>query len=278
LTPTRFHDLTGAAALAADHLLALAADIPLAGIEQSCKFSEGALSPQRRLLGLPIERMGSTPLQNAHAVLGLPSSALPGFQLDRQRANFFYMGFDGAGQGLSYRFYLEFPVHLASHQGSATGGNPPALLARGYKWDALNAAASTCDVTEYWWYPRLTLGQILSRVAPLQSPQDPAGAAAKALLDAAIDLARTRSSALEWVYLEATEAGGQRQSFDLNLYTAGITLAELSEPITALGQVLHIPNGDVTAFMRGAAGNTLGHVSGGLGRDGQAFLTLYHTP
>ncbi|MGC4060139.1 MAG: hypothetical protein QM749_04515 [Aquabacterium sp.] len=286
---TRLHQLTGPRAEAANRLLDLTANIPLADIERSCKFSAGTLSRERLLLGQTAALLAGTTLDAAPRFLRLPPSAKLPYMQDRLRANFIYLGFEGSAQGLSYRIHLEFPVKLAQQLDAATGQMTPTLLARGYKWDALQPERDHYDATDYWWHPRLTVDQIHMRLAALWAqqpgsdadtpsmPHTPALAAAQALVKRTIDLGRHRSNALDWQYLEVTEPASSHHSFDLNVYKADLRMAELAGEMRALAQALGIDDADVDAFLADTADATLGHVSGGLGRDGQPFLTVYYT-
>jgi tryptophan halogenase len=287
---TRLHQLTGPCAEAANRLLDLTANIPLAGIERSCKFGPGTLSRERLLLGQTAALLAGTMLDAAPRFLKLPASAKLPYMQDRLRANFIYLGFDGSANNLSYRIYLEFPVNLAQQLDQATGQMAPALLARGYKWDALQPELDRYDATDYWWHPRLTVDQIHMRLAALwaQRPDGAASAptsgdagsqavvAAQTLVKRAIELARHRSNALDWQYLEVTEPASSRHSFDLNVYKADLRMVELTGEMRALGQALGIADADMNAFLADTAESTLGHVSGGIGRDGQPFLTVYY--
>jgi tryptophan halogenase len=289
---TRLHQLTGPAAEAANRLLDLSANIPLAGIERSCKFGPGTLSRERLLLGQTAALMAGTSLDAAPRFLKLPPSAKLPYMQDRLRANFIYLGFDGGDSSLSYRIYLEFPVNLARQRDAATGQMAPALLARGYKWDALRPERDHYDATDYWWHPRLAVDQIHMRLqalwaqqpdgtagiaqAPAPDTDDQAMAAAQTLVKRTIDLARQRSNALDWQYLEVTEPASARHSFDLNVYNADLRMAELTNEIRALGQALGIADTETSVLLAETAESTLGHVSGGVGRDGRPFLTVYY--
>lgn len=281
---TRLHHLTGPTAQAANRLLDLAANIPLAGIERSCKLSQGVMSRDRLLMGQSSALLAGTSLEAAHRHLGLPASARSAYEQDRQRANFVYLGFDGSADKLSYRIYLEFPVNLAQQLDPSTAQMTPALLARGYKWDALETASERYDVTDYWWHPRLTVDQINLRLAALWTQQHkapaalaaPALSATQTLVKKAIDLARQRANALDWQYLEVTEPASLRHSFDLNVYQANVLMKELGSELAALGEALRIPKTEVDAFLADVGEATLGHVSGGVGRDGLPFLTVYY--
>ncbi len=286
MSKQRLHKLSGPAADAANLLLGLATNVPLVGIERSCKFSPGHLHRERLLLGQATDKLKQTPLYDAHVALRMPASAQATYEPDRQAANFMYLGFDGSDDQLTYRIYLEFPVNVAHHVDPATGQVSKALLARGYKWSALEGSAcGHHDVTDYWWEPRLTVDQILRRLDALWSQQTDAPTAeggmereaCRALTRHAIELARHRSNALDWMYLQATEPASTRQSFDLNLYQAELPLGELRDGLLALGAALRIPARDIDAFLATESTCCLGHLSGGLGRDGQTFLTVYYT-
>lgn len=290
LPSRRLHTLAGPAGDAADRLLALAAGVPLKGMERSCKLGAGSLSANRLLLGNTKQLIEASPLATAHVELGLPSASRAAFERDWQAANFVYFGFDGTAQALSYRIYLEFPVTLPQH--SSPDAQAPALLARGYKWNGLSTdagSAPTADTTEYWWHPRLTANQIVARIgrlwsapalgdtgSPLTESAERALGRARQIVNDAIDLARPRSSALQWTYLEVTEPGQPRLSFDLNLYSAGLTVSQIAPALRAAAAEWGIAADQADAFIASASPATLGHVSGGLDRTGAPFLTVYY--
>lgn len=267
------YDLTGPAADAADRLLALAKDVPLAGVERSCKFSAGRLDSNRLLLAQAPDLLAGTPLAEAHVSLGMPEHARADFERDLARANFVYLGFEGAAERLTYRIYLEFSVRLGPAQASMPAQAAPVLLARGYKWDALSSDRPLVATSEYWWTPQLTASQIVKRLAELTPP---GGDSANTLVLAAIDAARSRSNALDWTWLEVQEPGSPRQSHDLNLYEAQLRLDELAPSLQATAQRFSIDHACFERWLAHAGADTVGHVSGGLGRDGQPFVTVYH--
>jgi tryptophan halogenase len=76
-----------------------------------------------------------------------------------------------------------------------------------------------------------------------------------------------RVAAMERLFLEVQETDTPRQSFDLKLYDAGFTTADI--PIASLAAFFGIDKLRVPAA-------ALGHIAGGLGRDAKPFLTLYY--
>lgn len=270
----RLHTLTGAPAQAANCLLSLAAEVPLAGVEHSCKLNAKGLHANRLMFGNDRNHLMNSPLWAADRHLRMPTASRAAYEQDLARATHLYLGFEGTAESLSYRIYLEFPVDLAKHERDpGTGLVPAALLAKGYKWDALQGEAQAAAVcTHYHWYPRITVNEIAHKAANLGARIEPTAS----LLTTAMEAARQRSNALEWMYLEANEPGLLRQSFDVNLYSAKLRLRSLAPALSAACEHFGIANAAATNWLAEAGNATLGHVSGGVGRDGQPFLTVYY--
>lgn len=270
----QLHSLAGAPAQAADRLLLLAKSVPLAGVEHSCKLNAQGLHSNRLMFGNDRDHLSSSPLWAAHRHLRMPTASRAAYEQDLARATHLYLGFEGGPNSLSYRIYLEFPVDLARHaRDPSTGAVPPALLAKGYKWDALQGetqAAAVC--THYHWHPRITLGEIAHKARELGARTEPTAT----LLDAVMDLARQRSNAMDWMYLEANEPGLVRQSFDVNFYSAKLRLRDLAHALSTACEHFGIDKAETARWLAEAGDATLGHVSGGVGRDGQPFLTVYY--
>ena len=274
----KLHDLRGEPAEAADQLLSMASGIPLTGVERSCKFSPQGMLSNRLLMANTPEALRGTALERAHLALKMPESLLSDFERDWAAANHVYLGFEGSPSGLSYRIYLEFPVLLTPYMAPGAGGTRQALLARGYKWPALlsEAKASGLDsqagTSEYWWEPRLTADQIVMRLEGLGLGMLNAHPLARAAMDAA----RPRSNALDWTWLVVQEPASPRRSYDLNLYSAELTLKDVAPAIDQTAQGFGIDPAQVSAWLETFGHQTLGHVSGGISRNGQSFVTVYH--
>ncbi len=270
----RLHTLTGAPGQAADHLLFLAKNVPLAGVEHSCKLNAKGLHTNRLMFGNDRDSLSISPLWAAHQQLRMPNASRAAYEQDLAVATHIYLGFEGGADNLSYRIYLEFPVNLTLHaRDRSTGQVHPALLAKGYKWDALQGEAQAAAVcTHYHWYPRITTGEIEHKAGKLGARTEPLST----VFNAAVGAARLRSDALDWMYLEANEPGLLRQSFDVNLYSAKLHLQTLEPALQAACDHFGIAKADARQWLSEAGQATLGHVSGGTGRDGQAFLTVYY--
>jgi hypothetical protein len=116
----------------------------------------------------------------------------------------------------------------------------------------------------------LAVPAIAARLEALYETPAPSGAAALAILE----LAAQRIGEDSFVYVEAAEEGNPRRSFDLNLYKARLQVRDLEAPLAALARQyqVHAP------ALRRLLGleRPFGHLSGGRGRDGRDFVTVYY--
>jgi tryptophan halogenase len=116
--------------------------------------------------------------------------------------------------------------------------------------------------SRYVAHPKLTVSETSERILELLG-DNPAGSLALSLFNRAAG----RVGAMERLFLEVQEKDTPRQSFDLKLYDAGFTTADI--PVASLATYFGIDDLRVPAA-------ALGHIAGGRGRDGNPFLTLYY--
>jgi hypothetical protein len=76
--------------------------------------------------------------------------------------------------------------------------------------------------------------------------------------------------------VEAAEEGNPRRSFDLNFYKARLRLDHLMPALRALCGRYGAGREAIERIAAQAGKRPFGHLSGGLGRDGQDFLTVYY--
>ena len=90
-----------------------------------------------------------------------------------------------------------------------------------------------------------------------------------------LDIVSTRTTHKEVNYFEVTEENSKRKSFDINVYQADIQLEELYPLLLKMYRHYSIPSREFHAFYEPFKAKTVGHLSGGIGRDGKDFLTVY---
>ncbi len=153
---------------------------------------------------------------------------------------------------------------------SEPGNVQPALLFLGFKWAAKGPAKAA--VARYTCHPLLSVAGIARRLDALYEGRSD-GPSLRATHDI-LQLAARRVGNDSFVYVEAAEEGNPRKSFDLNLYKARLRVDELRPMLSPLAQRYAIDGLDNVYGEAGAL--RFGHLSGGLGRDGRDFLTVYY--
>ena len=81
---------------------------------------------------------------------------------------------------------------------------------------------------------------------------------------------------MEFLYFEADEIGSPRSSFSINLYRAGLRMAEGYPLLLALARHYAIAPDAFHRVYHAAKTQVLGNLAGGIDRQGRDFLTFYH--
>ena len=242
----------------------------LEGFEKSFKMANGMLLSNRYLLG--IHRNDATPasLCGLCERLAMPAQQLAAFRENLPGANTVHFGFEGHATGGVYKVYLEYAGRLPrTHAGG--GDTAPVLLHLAYKWDALDR--SKCTVAKYVCHPRLSTAGILARLADMYSGHADRSSfeAARSIIEFAA--CRTREALM---YLEVSEEGNPRSSFDINLHEAGLRLQDIGHWLSALRVHYSIPPDRFERIFAQISAEKLGHMSGGISREGGDFMTVYY--
>lgn len=258
-----------APAARAGRLLARLLTEPLEGYEKSFKMSAGRLLGNRFLVGIPAAQMAPPKLFALCDELDMPDDFHSRLQRELGGADTIHFGFEeGQGSGL-FKLYLEYWKRLDS---ARAGGEESVLLHRAFKWDALDHSRRA--VADYRCFLRLSREQTLQRIAGIyRDDAHPAFGLARQL----VGLAATRTSE-KLMYLEVSEEGNPRASFDLNFHAADFKLREIEPQLIAMSRHYALPAEEFAGLWRGIADQTLGHLSGGLSRDGRDFMTIYYDP
>ena len=251
----------GAGAGDGGRLLALLREFPSEGYERSFKMTAGALFAERVLLGIPRSAARDEALVRACEALSMPVPFLDAFRNGLPGADTVHFGYERAGASLLYKVYLEFARRL---EGASAG--VPLLLHLAYKWEPRDPGRRT--LARYECIPGLTIAQILARLAQTDGP------AAEVAGDIVALAAERASEPL--MYLDVKEDENARLSFDVNVHAAGMRLREVEPQLRSARQRFGVPRQAFEQLWDRIESETLGHVAGGRGRDGVAFLTLYH--
>jgi hypothetical protein len=242
------------------------------GFEKSFKMSAGSLLDERMILGVRTGLADARSLLGVCREIGMPPAYLAQFEAMLPQANTAGFGFEGDARGGVYKVYLEFWEQLWQRVQREPDKAAPALLFLGFKWEARDSAR--CALARYTCHPLLPIRGILRRLDALYE-----GRAADPSLQAVRDIlamAARRQRRDSFVYVEAEEEGNPRRSFDLNLYKARLRVDDLQPVLQPLGRRYGIASDALAQAQAQSRGRPFGHLSGGLGRDGRDFLTVYY--
>ncbi len=246
------------------------------GYERSFKMLHGSLLADRFLLGIKkkvIDIKAEERLADICRKMGMPANLLETFSQALFEADYVHFGFEDDGRSCIYKVYLEFFDRIQEKLNFVPGKTAGAqLLHVGFKWDPFKEQRQA--VTHYTWHPWITGGQIVDRVAAIADPgrYPHLFESARSL----VNMATARMPHEDILYLEVTEAGNPRKSFDINVYRGGLLVTELYPILARLGQHYRIAYPQFRELYGQVRDQRFGHFSGGIDRQGQDFCTFYH--
>jgi tryptophan halogenase len=235
--------------------------------ERSLRLAPGRLQANRVLVSLDRARLGegaAPRIAQICAQLGMPPGPLAQVEARVAESRGVHFGFESDGERGLYKAYFE---RLAAGAEAAAGA--PTLLHLAYKWDP--AAPQRCVTTRYVWHPGLAAAALRERMAGIYGPGAPLEAAL-----ALLGLAAARVDAARLQFLEVEEDGNARRSFDLNVYDAGLAVRDFQAPLARLREHFGVRPGQFQALYDQIRNRPLGHLAGGVHRDGEAFATVYY--
>lgn len=239
------------------------------GREDSFKLGREQLIAGRVLIGVDCARLAAGELLAIATELGMPAAGVALLAPLAIGANAVFFGFEPAGDSWVCKVYLEFWDRVREEV-RRTGTRAPQLLHLGVKWDP--ARPGRHEVARYECHPMLGLREIGRRMA-LCFPE--AGAAVRDAAQAVVRLGAGRQPKASMLYLEVSETGNPRRSFDINLYKTGLLVADASEQLRRAGAHLSVAPDLLESQLTLLGGRPLGHLSAGIDRHGNAFLSVY---
>lgn len=241
------------------------------GVERSTKLAAGEVLDERFLLTLHKNALGADPLARLLYIgnrFHLPEAFADSIADGLPEANIIHLGFEGGGKGAVCKIYLEFAEDFPARREAAAKAGETMLLYRAFKWNLAHPGNNA--VTRYLYPPCRTEVEIRDGIAA-SGGAGPAAELASTLLAQAL----RRVSADDLMFMRIEEAGTPRRSFDLNVYKADITGADIVPHLAPLWRPLGISDNQAANVESAIRGEEIGHISGGVGRDGIDFLTLY---
>ena len=240
------------------------------GLERSVKITAGVLAEDRFLVSLHRSAFGADVVSGMLGVarkLGAPDVFLPAIAEAEAEADIIHLGYEG-GAHATHKIYFEYAGHVRRAQ--AHGVDQPVLVHLAFKW--MPAVAGRHAVTRYTWLPAHSHAALVDALHTLLADAPRALGCARELLARA----GGRAEAENLFLMQVEEVGNRRHSCDLNLYQTDLHMHDVADVVTALGAEFAVPREQTAALIDRCGALALGHVAGGLGRDGAEFVTVYY--
>lgn len=200
--------------------------------------------------------------------MAIPPQARRAAQDAFEMANCIHMGFEGDASGLVCKLYLERAV-TPEESRTARAAGVSTLLHLAFKW---NMRTSDWVTSRYRWFPGLDAAAIRDRLAAIyDNATESCALATEVLATAAARVAAERMQ-----YLEVDEDGTARRSYDLNLYNAKMQVRDIQSTLFRMRDRYGIRPSQFQALYDQVQAQALGHLAGGLHRQGEEFFNVYY--
>ena len=140
---------------------------------------------------------------------------------------------------------------------------------RAYKWSPSHPEADTVSIYDALLEPGLTARQALINQALAGHP------ALRAAVQNLLSLTQRSAANPAPMLLRVSDENTPRLSLDLNLYPAELTMGAVAPELRHLAACCGVTPARFEHWLERFASLSLGHLAAGLGRQGQAFVTLY---
>jgi hypothetical protein len=274
IEPASFHG-AGAIDERARLLLDLAGKLEAVyGLERSFKVLEKTLLGNRFLVTMSkddIRNQTHQRLLDICSRIRMPRDFLGRYKENLSFAKYVHFGFEENEKSSIYKAYLEFPPNWEAEILNKPAGADSFVLYLGFKWDASDNKKRA--LTTYTCYPLMPLEKITHRLSSLYegSVQTDSLEIVKGILETAL----RRIGYDQILYLEVSEDGNPRRSFDINMYRAKVRLEDLHPLLLRMCRHFSISPERFHALYDPVKSERFGHLSGGIDREGKDFLTVY---
>jgi len=244
-----------------------------AAVERSFKFMDRILLAGRFLMGFRRRTSLSgqdEAIMNLCRQIAMPEDHQEKFRAELAGADIVLFGYEANEKNRVYKVYLEFDARLAE---AARQTSPPEKvhIHTGFKWDVTDNSRKSVAI--YNALPIFRAEEIAKRVAAGFYADKKDGIHRQ--VDDILDLAGSRTQPGELLYFEVSEGNNLRVSYDINVYKAGLQMAEFYPQLIEIARHYNERMDIFDELYEAVKSYKLGHLSGGTDREGRDFLTLY---
>ena len=242
------------------------------GYERSFKLSYQRLLANRYILGFDKNDVTREQLMDACRQLKMPNRLLEEFLDGLPVANTVFFGFEDNEPGSIYKIYLEYWDQLKQKLTAGSLSREPHLLHKGFKWHI--DAPENNRITLYQCLPGIEIDEIRQRIENIY--RDLLDAKSLNAIREIIAVSRRRRREKQYIFVEVSESGNPRKSFDLNLYPAGMRVGHIADRVTNAAGAFEVPSDKLQRLMPMIRNKFFGHISGGISRTGEEYFTIYY--
>ncbi len=236
------------------------------GCERSFKLQPGRLYRDRILFSFEAGALGGEPLSGLAPLLealAFPEEAREALAERLEGASLLHLGLEeDVAAGDLCKLYCEYPQQCWVREPSGW------RVHRALKWRP--GAGGLCAEGFYRHIDGLDYAALRARTGALA----PGLAAPLQVLLQRLEQQGVPAETL--FYQEVEEQGNPRYSFDLKLYALNWPLSMLQEALQGLCRQWHVPALHWHSLWAAIRQQPLGHLTAGMARDGQPFVTLYY--
>jgi hypothetical protein len=240
------------------------------GREDSFKLVPGQVLADRVLIGVNRATIQPNEFFRIALELGMPPDCEPLLAARMPQANTVFFGVEDRDGGSVRKVYLEFWNEVRAEV-RRTGSLAPQLIHLGVKWDT--ARPGHHELARYMCHPMLSVRDVLRRMSAVYEGHPAPTTREEALSIVRQGIKQNPDSSI--LYIEVSEQGNPRRSFDVNLYKTGMSVADAAPQLYAIAEQLGIGRDALGVQMARLGGLPLGHLSGGVDRQGREFLSVY---
>ncbi len=250
-------------------LVRLLDGVRAAGFERSFKLLGNRLLTDRFVLGVRRADLSNERLAGVCRSLDMPREMFERFKGALPEATQVLFGFEDGETTAVYKVYVEYWDRVLSTR--PADGREPFLSHKGFKWDANDPSKSMvadyiCTVHGTW--------QAIDR--GLDAYYGPVQCPSRTVIGEALRAAKTRLTPERVLYLEVTEPGNSRRSIDMALHAAGLPVQSIALSLEKAAKEYGIPERAFAPLLEAVTSCRLGHLAGGVDREGRDFLSIYY--